>query len=260
MAGSPADELEFALSLADEADSFTLPRFEQADFTLGWKDDRSEVTEADRGAESLLASRVLAERPAHGFLGEEHGLQGDVDSPWRWIVDPIDGTSGFVRGIPVWATLIALTHADDGLVAAAVSAPAMRRRWWAGRDLGAFADGRPCGVSDVSELVNAQVSVTFSRGWDELGLTDELVAISREARRGRGFGDFWQHCLVAEGALDLAIDAVGVAPYDLAAVRLIVEEAGGTFTDRVGTPTHEEPSAISSNGALHAQVIDRLGR
>jgi len=260
MAGSPADELAFALSLADEADAFTLPRFERADFTLGWKDDRSEVTEADRGAESLLASRVLAERPTHGFLGEEHGMQGDIESPWRWIVDPIDGTSGFVRGIPVWATLIALTHADDGLVTAVVSAPAMRRRWWAGRDLGAFADGTPCRVSDVSELVNAQVSVTFSRGWDELGLTDELVAISREARRGRGFGDFWQHCLVAEGALDLAIDAVGVAPYDLAAVRLIVEEAGGTFTDRKGNPTHEEPSAISSNGALHAQVIDRLRR
>jgi len=257
---SIADELDFALSLADDADAFTLPRFRQADFTLGWKDDRSEVTEADRGAETLLATRVLAERPAHGFVGEEHGVQGDTDGPWRWIVDPIDGTSGFVRGIPVWATLIALTHADDGVVAAVVSAPAMGRRWWAGRGHGAFADGRLCRVSDVAELAAAQVSVTFSSGWDEIGLTDQLTAIAREARRGRGFGDFWQHCLVAEGALDLAIDAIGVAPYDLAAVRLVVEEAGGMFTDRHGRATHEEPSAISSNGILHRQVIARLGR
>ena len=260
MPASPSDELEFALSLADAADEFTLPRFERADFTLGWKDDRSEVTEADRGAEELLASRVLAERPAHGFFGEEHGLQGGTDSPWRWIVDPIDGTSGFVRGIPVWATLIALTHVRDGVVAAVVSAPALRRRWWAGRGMGTFADGRPCRVSDVSDLAGAQVSVTFSSGWDELGLTDRLVEIARHARRGRSFGDFWQHCLVAEGALDLAIDAIGVAPYDIAAVRLIVDEAGGRFTDRHGNSTHHDPSGISTNGLLHDRVITRLGR
>jgi histidinol-phosphatase len=253
-----ADELAFALSLADDADGFTLPRFERADFELGWKDDRSEVTEADRGAESLLAARVLAERPSHGFLGEEHGLQGRADSPWRWVVDPIDGTSGFVRGIPVWATLIALTHADDGVVVGVVSAPALGRRWWAAKGLGAYADGAPCRVSVVDEIADAQVSLTFSRGWDELGLTGELAAIAREARRGRGFGDFWQHCLVAEGALDLAIDAIGVAPYDIAAVSVLVEEAGGAFTDRLGAPSHESGSAISSNGVLHDRVIARL--
>ncbi len=260
MTPAPTADLEFALSLADDADALTLGRFEQADFTLGWKDDRSEVTEADRDAESLLAARVLAERPEHGFLGEEHGLQGDTDGPWRWVVDPIDGTSGFVRGIPVWATLIALTHADEGVVVSVVSAPALPRRWWAARGVGAFADGERCQVSDVDEIADAQVSVTFSSGWQDLGLTGELVAIAHEARRARGFGDFWQHCLVAEGALDLAIDAVGVAPYDLAAVRLIVEEAGGTFTDRLGARTHEHPSAISSNGILHERVIERLRR
>lgn len=254
-----ADELVFALSLADAADAFTLPRFEQADFTLDWKGDRSEVTEADRGAESLLAARVVADRPTHGFLGEEHGLQGHGESPWRWVVDPIDGTSGFVRGIAVWATLIALTHVDDGVVVGVVSAPALRRRWWAARGSGAFADGERCRVSDVGDIGSAQVSVTLSQGWDELGLTDELVSIAQQARRARGFGDFWQHCLVAEGALDLAIDAIGVAPYDLAAVRIIVEEAGGRFTDRLGAPTHEHPSAISSNGVLHDRVIERLG-
>jgi histidinol-phosphatase len=254
------DELTFAISLADDADAFTLPRFQNADFTLGWKNDRTEVTEADRGAESMLAARVLAERPTHGFFGEEHGHQGSEDSPWQWIVDPIDGTSGFVRGIPVWATLIALTHAEHGVMVGVVSAPAMHRRWWAASGLGSFADGHRCRVSDVAELGAAQVSVTFNHGWDELGLTPELVAILQQARRARGFGDFWQHCLVAEGALDLAIDAVGVAPYDIAAVRLIVDEAGGRFTDRFGNSTHEHPTAISSNGVLHDQVIARLGR
>jgi histidinol-phosphatase len=260
MPGSVADDLAFARSLADTADAFTLPRFEQADFTLGWKDDRTEVTEADRGAEALLAERVLAERPDHGFYGEEHGEQGDLDSPWRWIVDPIDGTSGFVRGIPVWATLIALTHAELGVVVGVVSAPAMGRRWWAANGLGAFADGRRCRVSDVSDLADAQVSVTFSPGWDRLGLTDELASILQQARRARGFGDFWQHCLVAEGALDLAIDAVGVALYDVAAVRVIVEEAGGRFTDRFGGPAIGGDAAISSNGVLHDGVVERLGR
>lgn len=260
MADSPADDLAFALSLADTADASTLPRFEAADFTLGWKDDRTEVTEADRDAEALLAERVLGERPDHGFFGEEHGSQGDVDSPWQWVVDPIDGTSGFVRGIPVWATLIALMHAERGVVVGVVSAPALRRRWWAAEGLGAFADGRRCGVSDVDELSAAQVSVTFSPGWDRLGLTDELASILQQARRARGFGDFWQHCLVAEGALDLAIDAVGVALYDVAAVRVIVEEAGGRFTDRFGEPAIGGEGAISSNGVLHERVIQRLGR
>ena len=255
-----AGELAFALDMADLADRFTLPRFEHSDFTLGWKDNRTEVTEADRGAERLLAEHVLDQRTGHGFFGEEYGLQGDIESPWRWIVDPIDGTSGFVRGIPVWATLIALTHNESDVAVAVISAPALGRRWWASLDGGAFADGRRCQVSDVSELGEAQVSVTFNHGWDELGLTAELVSIQQQARRARGFGDFWQHCLVAEGALDLAVDAVGIAPYDIAAVRLLVEEAGGRFSDRHGNATHLHPTAISSNGVLHDQIVERLGR
>ena len=251
-------DLEFALSLADSADAFTLPRFEAADFTLGWKDDRTEVTEADRGAETLLAERVRAERPDQAIFGEEHGLQGAADSAWRWIVDPIDGTSGFVRGIPVWATLIALTHVDAGVTVGVVSAPALGRRWWAASGHGAFANGRRCGVSTVGDLADAQVNVTFSAGWDRAGKTGALVELLQTARRARGFGDFWQHCLVAEGALDVAIDAIGVAPYDIAAVRLIVEEAGGTFTDRHGVATHEHDSAISTNGVLHDEILRRL--
>ncbi len=139
-----------------------------------------------------------------------------------------------------------------------VSAPALGGRWWAARGGGTFAGGRACHVSDVDRVADAQVSVTLSAGWDELGLTPALTKLAREARRARGFGDFWQHALVAEGALDVAIDAVGVAPYDIAAVRLLVEEAGGRFTDREGVATHETGTAISTNGLLHAEVLRRL--
>ncbi len=168
------------------------------------------------------------------------------------MIDPIDGTSNFVRGIPVWASLIALVH-DGEPVVGVVSAPAMQRRWWAARGLGAFSiGGRPCRVSSVAALDEAQVSLTFSTGWDDVGRGEALVALQRAAYRARGFGDFWQHMLVAEGAIDLAVDAVGLAPYDLAAVMVVVEEAGGTFTDRHGVRSWEHDTAISSNGLLHA--------
>ena len=176
---------------------------------------------------------------------------GDTSSPWRWIIDPIDGTSNFVRGIPVWATLVSLTHSEHGAVVGVVSAPAMGRRWWAARGLGAFADGRRIHVSDVADIAEAQVSVTFAQGWDDLGLTGELVKLQQAAYRARGFGDFWQHMLVAEGAVDLAVDAIGLQEYDLAAVMVVVEEAGGTFTDRHGVRTFASDSAVSSNGRLH---------
>jgi histidinol-phosphatase len=251
-------QLDLALTLADAADAFTLPRFEHQDFELGWKDDRTEVTEADRGAESLLVERILAARPEHAVFGEEHGMQGAAGSEWCWVIDPIDGTSGFVRGIPVWATLIALTHRDRGAVVGVVSAPAIGRRWWGAQGSGSFAGGRRCKVSDVADVTDAQLCVTFSPGWEELGLLQPLVTLLNSARRARGFGDFWQHCLVAEGAVDVAVDAVGLKPYDLAAVKVIVEEAGGTFTDRLGVATHEHDTAISSNGLLHAAVLDAL--
>lgn len=251
-------DLDVALALASAADADTLPRFEAADFTLGWKDDRTEVTEADRGAEALLADLVREHRPDDAFFGEEHGLQGPPDAPRRWIVDPIDGTSGFVRGIPVWATLIALVDAERGVTVGVVSAPALGRRWWAAAGAGSFANGRRCRVSDVASLADAQVCVTFNDGWDAVGRTPNLVALLQRARRARGFGDFWQHCLVAEGAVDVAIDAVGVQPYDIAAVRLIVEEAGGRFTDRFGVATHESDTAISTNGLLHDEVVALL--
>jgi histidinol-phosphatase len=247
-------ELQFAIQLADLADSITLPYATNRSFSLDWKANRTEVTEADRNTETAISDVVVQQRPTHCFFGEEHGLVGDPSSPWRWIVDPIDGTSNFVRGIPVWATLVALTHAEHGALVGVVSAPAMGRRWWAARELGAFADGRRIHVSDVSDIGEAQVSVTFAKGWDDLGLTGELVRLQQAAYRARGFGDFWQHMLVAEGAVDLAVDAIGLQEYDLAAVMVVVEEAGGTFTDRHGVRTYASDSAVSSNGHLHGHA------
>lgn len=248
-------DLALALDVADATDAFTLPHFHEADFDIDWKRNRTEVTEIDRRAETMIVDRLLHERPQHGAFGEEHGPSGDVNSPWQWVIDPIDGTSGFVRGIPIWATLIALVHAERGAVLGVVSAPALGRRWWGGFGLGAtmsvFDDERPIVVSTVDDLAEAQVSITHSAGWDALGLTPALVRLQQRARRSRGIGDFWQHMLVAEGAIDLAVDAVGLQSYDLAAVMVVVEEAGGTFTDRMGVRTFESDTAISSNGLLH---------
>jgi histidinol-phosphatase len=258
MSHALAAELALALELADLADAETLPRYERRAFTVDRKPDRTEVTEADRSAEATIGARLATARPEHGLYGEEHGIAGAVDSPWRWIVDPVDGTANFVRGIPVWATLIALTHESLGAVVGVVSAPALGRRWWAAAGQGAFVDGAPIHVSGIARLDEAQVCVTFSRGWDELGLTPRLVELAQAAHRTRGFGDFWQHMLVAEGAVDLAVDAVGLAPYDVAAVEVIVREAGGRLTDRFGRPGFDADTAISSNGLLHDEAISRL--
>lgn len=251
-------DLKLAFELADICDAVTLPAFNNRSFSIEYKSDRSEVTEADREAERQLAERLLAARPHHSLFGEEHGITGDASSEWQWIVDPIDGTSGFTRGIPIWATLIALNHSTDGLCVSVVSAPALGRRWWATKGGGTYADGRRCSVSGVANIADAQVNITLNEGWTTLGHADALVELTTSARRSRGVGDFWQHCLVAEGAMDVAIDAVGVQPYDLAAVRLLVEEAGGIFTNHLGEPSHAGPTAISTNGVLHADVLERL--
>ena len=250
--------LEFARHLADLADAITLPHYSQREFVVDRKPDRSEVTIADRDTEATLRSAVAEQFPEHGFFGEEAGVSGNVASQWRWIVDPVDGTANFVRGIPVWATLIALTHRQHGPVVGVVAAPAMARRWWAARGRGAFVNGQPIHVSTIDSIADAQVCVTFSLGWDALGTTSKLVALQQAAYRARGFGDFWQHMLVAEGAVEIAVDAIGVQPYDLAAPKIIVEEAGGRFTDRLGVVSYESSSAISSNGVLHAEVLNRL--
>ena len=159
----PAAELALAQELADLGNAVAMPLYESREFSLDRKADRSEVTEADRNAELAISRRVLEARPHHGMYGEEHGVVGDASSPWRWVVDPIDGTSNFVRGIPVWATLVALTHADHGPVVGVVAAPAMGRRWWAARGLGAFANGRLTGAWKLTgRILDAQTGAQIA--------------------------------------------------------------------------------------------------
>jgi histidinol-phosphatase len=242
------EELAFAHELADLAGEIGLGYF-RGSFEVTIKPDRTPVTEADLSIESAIRDAVKERYPGDSVLGEEGGLQGDGRR--RWIVDPIDGTKNYIRGIPVWATLLALER--EGAVAVAlVSAPALGRRWWAARGEGAWAGGDRCSVSAVARLEDAAVSTTSSRdmpaGWSEL---------SSRAWATRGLSDFWQHCLVAEGALDVATDS-GLALWDYAAVRLIVEEAGGRCTTFEGGAPSPPANIVSSNGLLHEDAVALL--
>ncbi|HEY8094204.1 MAG TPA: inositol monophosphatase family protein, partial [Acidimicrobiales bacterium] len=193
-----AGELELALDLADRADAITLPHFRADDLQVEHKADRTEVTVADRGTEAAIRARLAVARPDHAVLGEEEGLIGSATARARWIIDPIDGTSNFVKGVPIWATLIAL-EVDGELVVGVASAPALGRRWWGARGIGAFADGQPIHVSSVSSLSEAHLGYSDVGSFYEHGCGDALVALTRKAWRARGLGDFWMHMLVAEG-------------------------------------------------------------
>jgi histidinol-phosphatase len=240
-------DLDLALRLADTADAISLASFRARDLVVETKPDRTPVTEADRAVEAELRTVLALERRRDAILGEEGGALGD--GPRRWIVDPIDGTRNYSRGVPVWATLIALE--DHGqVVLGVVSAPALHRRWWAERGAGAHANGDRVRVSRVSRPEDAVL--TFA-------LEQSLPALANRAWHARGYGDFWSHMLVAEGAVDGAIDAIGVSEWDLAAVQVIVEEAGGTFTDFAGEHRIDGGSAISSNGLLHAELLAAVG-
>jgi histidinol-phosphatase len=240
-------DLRFAHELADAADAITLARFRALDLRVETKPDLTPVTEADRAAEEAIRA-LVAGRPGEGVFGEEFGDDG---GGVRWIVDPIDGTKNYVRGVPVWATLLALER-DGSIEVALVSAPALARRWWAVRGEGAWANGAHCRVSAVDALANCVVSTTSASdmppGWDEL---------SRRAWLARSFGDFWQHCLVAEGAVDVATDEQ-LQLWDYAAVRLIVEEAGGRCSTFAGSEPTPGESFISSNGVLHDEAAETL--
>jgi histidinol-phosphatase len=248
------DDLAFALALADLADRVTLARFQDSDLVVETKPDLSPVSEADREVERVLRERVLRDLPDDAVLGEEYGVSGD--SPRQWIIDPIDGTKNYVRGVPVWATLIALQVGGVGTVGV-VSAPALGRRWWAARGEGAYADGRPIRVSKVADLGDAHFSYSSLAGWEKQGRLPGFLELGRRCWRTRGFGDFWSHLLVAEGGVDVAAEPE-VSLWDLAAVQVVVEEAGGTFTDLSGRATADGGSAVSSNGLLHAAALDLL--
>jgi histidinol-phosphatase len=244
-------DLAFALELADLADVITVDRFRADDLVVETKPDLSPVTEADRAVEQVLRKRIGEERPGHSVVGEEFGA--DRSGSARWILDPIDGTKNYVRGVPVWATLIAVAR-EGGVEVGVVSAPALHRRWWAARGEGAFVNGRRLNVSQVAELSDAVLSHASILSWEEHGLGEQFMTLVRRCWRTRGFGDFWSHMLVAEGAADLAVEPE-VEVWDLAAPQVIVEEAGGRFTDLGGTSTPAGGSAVSTNGLLHDQVL-----
>jgi histidinol-phosphatase len=239
-------DLELALRLADTADAIALGRFRARDLLVETKPDRTPVTEADREVEKQLRTMLAHERRRDAILGEEEGIVGS--GPRRWIIDPIDGTRNYLRGVPVWATLIAL-EVERRVELGVVSAPALHRRWWAERGGGAYAGGDRVHVSAVRRPEDAVL--TFA-------LEQSLPSLAARAWHARGYGDFWSHMLVAEGAVDGAIDAIGVSVWDLAAVQVIVEEAGGTFTDFAGEERVDGGSAISSNGHLHRELLDAV--
>jgi histidinol-phosphatase len=238
-------DLSLALELADAADAIALRAF-GSQLVVERKADLTPVTEADRAVETEVR-RLLAEaRPEDSVSGEEYGSSGS--SPRRWIVDPIDGTRNFVRSIPVWATLIALEEAGH-VQLGVVSAPALGHRWWAERGSGAFADGRRIQVSRVDRVDEAVLSFP---------LDQPLPEIAFRAWHTRGFGDFWAHVLVAEGVVDGAVDALGIGEWDLAPIQVVVEEAGGRFSDFAGAARVDSGSAITSNGLLHDDLLASL--
>src|SRR5436190_4967477 len=246
-----------ALALADTADTVTTARFRAADLVVETKPDLTPVSEADRDAEQAIREHVARERPNDVVLGEEYGTTGT--GPRRWIVDPIDGTKNFVRGQPVWATLIAL-QVDGEITVGVVSAPALGRRWWCSRGEGSWTrtvDGQElrCQVSGVQELSDAFLSFSGLGGWGDR--EDGFRRLTRSVWRNRGFGDFWSYALVAEGAVDIACEPE-VSLWDLAPLQLLVEEAGGTFTDLSGARRADGGSALATNGLLHDAALGLL--
>jgi histidinol-phosphatase len=253
------NDLALAHTLADAADALTLTRFRAHDLRVETKPDLTPVSDADRDVEHELRRLLRTARPSDAVLGEEEGLDGD--GPRRWVLDPIDGTKNFVRGIPVWASLIAL-QVDEQTTVGVVSAPSLGRRWWAGRGLGAHAgrstwDATRLSVSAISVLGDAALSYSSLGGWEERGRLDGLLDLGRRVWRTRAFGDFWSHMLVAEGAVDISCEPE-VSLWDLAALQVVVEEAGGRFTDLDGVARPDRGSVVCTNGVLHDEVLAAL--
>jgi histidinol-phosphatase len=242
------------LRLADAADVLTADRFQALDLHVETKPDTTPVSDADLAAEALIRAMISAERPDDAVLGEEQGIIGT--GPRRWILDPIDGTKNFIRGVPVWATLIAL-EVDGEISVGVVSAPALGRRWWGSKGGGSYANGRKCAVSDITKVSDASFGYSSLLGWQEQNRVEGFLDLACSAWRNRGFGDFWSHCMVAEGAIDFSAEP-DVSLWDIAPLKIIVEEAGGIFTDLAGEATPYSGSIVCSNGPLHEEVLRRL--
>jgi histidinol-phosphatase len=261
------DDLRLAHVLADAADAATMERFKALDLKIETKPDLTPVTEADKAVEELIRTSLKRTRPRDAVLGEEFGTEGHGSR--RWIIDPIDGTKNYVRGVPVWATLIALSvrgeggpSGDDGVVGL-VSAPALGRRWWASKGGGAYT-GRSLSsatrlrVSGVDRLADASFSYSSLSYWEELGRLDRFLDLTRACWRTRAYGDFWSYMMVAEGSVDLCAEP-DLSVWDMAAPSVVVREAGGRFTDLTGAPGPYGGNAAASNGALHEQLLRYLG-
>jgi histidinol-phosphatase len=257
---STADILAFCLDLADDADEITMRHY-RTNLGIREKSDRTLVTDADEATERHLRGRITERFPTHSILGEEEGFVAGEEGAARWILDPIDGTHSYARGIPVWATLIAFER-DGELQVGVASAPAMGTRWWAAGGLGAFRGELPVGGDaepiHVSDRVTVEESQILVGGYPSV--VDAYPggeALLRAAWRERSFSDFWGHCLVAEGSAEAMVEGV-ISPWDIAAIQVIVEEAGGRMTDLEGNRTIDAGHVISTNGAIHEDVLHRL--
>ncbi|MFC4004199.1 histidinol-phosphatase [Prauserella oleivorans] len=248
-----------AAELADAADAITADRFRAQDLHVSRKPDRTPVTDADTAVEDAIRGVLAAQRPTDTVAGEERG--GSVTAPGRvWVVDPIDGTKNFLRGNPVWATLIALVE-DGTPVVGMVSAPLLGRRWWASAGGGAWSRDetgeRRLSVSKVPELPDAYLSTTDLGSWTEYHSREAYLALVDACWESRAFGDFWHHCLVAEGTLEIAAEPI-VNPWDVAAAQVLVTEAGGRFTDLTGAARFDGGSALSTNGLVHDAALELI--
>ncbi|WP_421629094.1 histidinol-phosphatase [Corynebacterium pseudogenitalium] len=255
------DDLALALELADAADAITLDRFEASDLKVKSKPDMTPVSDADVAVEEVLRERLAEARPGDSIVGEEFGGE-TVFEGRQWVIDPIDGTKNFVRGVPVWATLISLL-VDGQPVLGVVSAPALARRWYAAQGSGAwrtFNKGslKRLEVSHVGELADASLAMSSLEGWKARGLQENFIALTERTWRLRGYGDFFGYCLVAEGAVDIAAEPE-VSVWDLAALSVLVTEAGGTFSSLNGEPGPHGGDAIATNGLLHDAARKVIG-
>lgn len=259
--GKYKEDLALALELAGHADVVTMHRFEATDLSVKSKPDMTPVSDADLACEKKLRAELKKARPQDEVLGEEFGGE-PVTTGRQWVIDPIDGTKNYVRGVPVWATLISLLE-DGEPVVSVVSAPALRRRWYASKGAGAFrvwcGEPKQLKVSQVSKLANASVAFSSLEGWTERDLLNNFIDLSQSTWRLRGYGDFWNYCLVAEGAVDIGAEPE-VSLWDLAAPSLLVTEAGGKFTNLEGVDGPAGGSAVATNGLLHSNVLDKLSK
>lgn len=261
MSTEHTDDLRLAHVLADDADSMTMDRFKALDLHVATKPDLTPVTDADERVEKAIRRTLGRARPRDAVLGEEGGASGW--GPRRWVIDPIDGTKNFIRGVPVWATLIGLMIEEE-VVAGVVSAPALGRRWWASRGSGAWTgkslfSAHACHVSDVATLEDASMSYSSLDSWiGRNGDRGDLLSLARRCWRNRAYGDFWSHMLVAEGAVDIAVEPE-LALHDMAALAVVVDEAGGRFSSLDGTPGPTGDNALSTNGRLHEQALAFVG-